>query len=209
MRRDDDPKEQLVPRRHARKARLAKSHANLRPYVIDDVRLRARRGRLAGRKHGHHRQRTEKSSTRLHHRFVLYHRRLGLSKKSRFRRSGVRDLEQDVIDVYEAAQERLGLVRDQWLAAGRPVLHTGTRGGLSPHPLLRALQAEEEHVLRLRGSVARTRMGRRWRCRSRSRARGRCVVSCRRRPETHAADRLLMRSSAASAGTKRADLIAG
>ncbi len=72
----------------------------------------------------------------------------------------MRDLEQDAIDVYEAAQERLGLVRDQWLAAGRPVLHTGTRGGLSPHPLLRALQAEEEHVLRLRGSVARTRMGR-------------------------------------------------
>ena len=72
----------------------------------------------------------------------------------------MRDLERDAIDAYEASQERLGLVQEAWEAAGRPVLHTGSRGGLMPHPLLRALQSAEKHALRMRRSVSRPRMGR-------------------------------------------------
>jgi len=70
------------------------------------------------------------------------------------------DYQQDAVDAYTASQERVEVLQKAWRDAGQPVLLHGVRGGISPHPLLRALASAEKHAERMRRSVSRPRMGR-------------------------------------------------
>jgi hypothetical protein len=56
---------------------------------------------------------------------------------------------EDLVELYEAAKERLDAIRGEWFAQGQPLLGKGSTGQLVEHALHRLLRDQEMAVARL------------------------------------------------------------
>ena len=70
------------------------------------------------------------------------------------------DLHADAVAAYTRATEMAALVRDEWEAAGRPLVQEAPNQMLGRHPLWKALLETEVHALRFRSELLKVPRGR-------------------------------------------------